>query len=602
MALEGCASFPFPRTALALSATLALAGLCLAPALMAQGGANRPAAAPEEPAEEGIPVTDQLVLARCGSCHTNDGKGNLSRISWERTTPEGWEQAIKRMVRLNGLSITPAEARSVVKYLSNSHGLAPEEAKPVMYLPEHRLVDETNIPNDTVHDTCSNCHAYGRALSWRRSKADWRLLANMHIYLYPQAENIFRRGSGAFGERPRNAAAGAAGQNANPAQPAPEPLDQALDLVAKSTPLHTPEWAAWHARMRAPKLAGRWLASAYLPGHGVYYGEFIIEPGSAEDEFKTRIKLKSVKDGSTLTRTGNGIVYTGYSWRGRSTAATKPGTAPDDLGREMREALWFNPNQNEAEGRWFWGEYQEFGFDVKLVRASAEPSVVTTDITSLKTGSSGVKVRILGDGFPAKVAPSDLDFGAGVTVARVLSSNAGEIVAEVNVAADAVSGRRDVAFRRSILANGIAVYDRIDYIKVTPEAGMSHLGSDTHPKGYQQFDAIAYNRGADGKSHTADDVELGPIEVTWSLEEFQAVYGDDDKGFVGTLSPTALFTPASDGPNPERKFSRNNYGDVWVVATAKNEKEKDGRPMSGKAYLVVTIPQYIHWDQPEVEQ
>ena len=66
----------------------------------------------EDPVEEGIPVTDALVISRCGTCHTKDAKGNLSRISWERTTPEGWEQAIKRMVRLNGLTITPAEARS----------------------------------------------------------------------------------------------------------------------------------------------------------------------------------------------------------------------------------------------------------------------------------------------------------------------------------------------------------------------------------------------------------------------------------------------------------------------------------------------------------
>ena len=158
-----------------------------------------------------------------------------------------------------------------------------------------------------------------------------------------------------------------------------------------------------------------------------------------------------------------------------------------------------------------------------------------------------------------------------------------------------------MAFGRSVLPNAIAVYDRVDYIKVTPEAGLSHLGSDVHPKGYQQFEAIAYNRGADGKAHTADDVELGPIDVDWSEEEFQAVYGDDDKGFVGHLSPTALFTPASDGPNPERKFMRNNYGDIWVVATSKTEKEKDGRPMTGKAYLVVTVPTYIKWDQPEVE-
>src|SRR3954471_13164034 len=55
---------------------------------------------PDEKPEEGIPVTSELVLSKCGGCHAKDDKGNLSRISWERTTPEGWEEAIKRMVRL----------------------------------------------------------------------------------------------------------------------------------------------------------------------------------------------------------------------------------------------------------------------------------------------------------------------------------------------------------------------------------------------------------------------------------------------------------------------------------------------------------------------
>jgi len=123
-----------------------------------------------------------------------------------------------------------------------------------------------------------------------------------------------------------------------------------------------------------------------------------------------------------------------------------------------------------------------------------------------------------------------------------------------------------------------------------------------HPKGYQQFEAIGYSNGADGKPHTADDVDLGPIDADWSVEEFMAVYGDDDKNFVGHLSETAFFTPAADGPNPERKFSRNNYGDVWVVATAKNEKDKNGKPLTSRSYLVVSVPTYIKWDQPEVSQ
>ena len=129
------------RTLLILA--IATGGVIQAPLAHAQ-----PALSPaSEETEPGIPVTDPLVIS-VRDLPRQGRKGNLSRISWERSTPEGWEEAIKRMVRLNGMTITPAEARSIVKYLATYHGLAPEEAKAVMYMPEHRLVDETNIPND----------------------------------------------------------------------------------------------------------------------------------------------------------------------------------------------------------------------------------------------------------------------------------------------------------------------------------------------------------------------------------------------------------------------------------------------------------------------
>jgi quinohemoprotein amine dehydrogenase len=561
--------------------------------VQAQRRGNPPPASPaaEEKPEEGIPVTDPLVIAKCGTCHTKDDKGNLSRISWERSTPEGWEEAIKRMVRLNGLTISPAEAKSVVKYLSTYHGLAPEEAKAVMYMPEHRIQDEP-VPSPAVQTTCMGCHPIGRGLSWRRSKEDWKLLTNMHVFLYAQADVAFR--SGFFGGGGNAALIAAAPGDAPPL------VDQSIDYLAKTAPLHTPEWASWRARMRAPKLAGRWLVTANIPGKGKYYGEMVMEPGSADDEFLTRVKLQSAKDGSTLTRSGQGLVYAGYSWRGRSKGSTPATAAPDDLSKEMREAMWISPDQLGAEGRWFFGEYQEFGADVKMVRASTEPTLVGVDRTMLKIGSQTNRIRLIGDNLPANVAASDLDLGSGVTVRRIVSHTPGEVVAEVDVAANAVAGKRDIALRRSVLEGALAVYDRVDYIKVLPEASLARLGSDVHPKGYQQFDAVGYQRGADDKLHTADDVELGPIDVSWSVEEYLSVYGDDDKDFVGTLSPTGLFTPALDGPNPKRKFSRNNYGDVWVVATAKNEKDKEGKPLSGRSYLVVTVPMYIHWDQPEV--
>ena len=150
------------------------ASLVVLPALLlveSQGnGQSAPAAEASKTApEEGIPVTDPTVLAKCGGCHTKDAKGNLSRISWERASPEQWEEALKRMIRLNGVTLTPAEAKAVIKYLSTYHGLAPEEAKPVMYLAEKRIQDETLIPNDTLRGACANCHPLARPLSWRRS-------------------------------------------------------------------------------------------------------------------------------------------------------------------------------------------------------------------------------------------------------------------------------------------------------------------------------------------------------------------------------------------------------------------------------------------------
>jgi quinohemoprotein amine dehydrogenase len=556
---------------------------------------NSPSSDPAKTApEEGIPVTSQVVTAKCGSCHTQDEHGNMLRLSWERATPEGWEEAIKRMVRLNGVQLTPEEARSILKYLATFHGLAPEEAKPVMYFAEHRMQDETNIPSDNVRGACVNCHAIAKPLSWRRSANDWKLLANLHSALYPQADDAFRLGimAGRFDlDRP----------HFDP--DAKMPVDEALAYLSKSAPLWTPEFSAWRARMRTPKLAGRWIVTAHVPGKGKFYGEMEVEAvKGTDDEFDTRVKLTSVKDGSTITRTGHSLVYAGYAWRGRSKGTPPANASPDDLGSDAREVLWISPDQSSGEGRWFWGQYQELGFDVKLQRASADPMLIEVDRPSLKTGSQGARVRLIAQNLPAQLDAADLDFGSGVSVRRIVSHTPAEVVAEVDVAAAAVPGKRDIVFRRAVLPSAIAVYDRIDYIKVVPDSALARLGSTRHPKGYQQFEAVAYQRGADGKPHTADDVDLGPIDATWSMEEFYSTYNDDDREFVGSLSAAGFFTPSSDGPNPQRRFSRNNYGDVWVVATAKNEKDKDGKALVDKSYLVVTVPQYIQFDQPEVGQ
>ena len=115
----------------------------------------------------------------------------MSRISWRRTTPEGWEFTVKRMIGLNGVQIEPAAAREVVRYLATNLGLAPEEAKAAAFETEKRMIDY-KYPDKEVTDVCTKCHSMGRVVSQRRARSEWELLIAMHRGLYP-ALAIFRR-------------------------------------------------------------------------------------------------------------------------------------------------------------------------------------------------------------------------------------------------------------------------------------------------------------------------------------------------------------------------------------------------------------------------
>jgi quinohemoprotein amine dehydrogenase len=170
-----------------------------------------------------------------------------------------------------------------------------------------------------------------------------------------------------------------------------------------------------------------------------------------------------------------------------------------------------------------------------------------------------------------------------VTVRRIVSSTPGEIVAEVDVAAAAPPGRRTVTFRSSTLEGALAIYDRVDYLKVEPDSSMAAFGSPAYPRGYQQFEAIAYQRGPDGRRQTADDLALGPVPASWSMETFYEV-DRNKQDHVGTLSPAGFFTPAATSPGA-------NY-DVWIIATAQTQTGPDGKALVGKSYLVVTVPTY----------
>jgi quinohemoprotein amine dehydrogenase len=589
MALFGSSALRLSLPKALALALLPVLFLCAAPAFAQDNNADsaKAASATKDAPEEGIPVHNALVVAKCGECHKQDEKGNLSRISWIRTTPEGWEGAMKRMIRLNGVTLVPDEAKKILRYLSDTHGLAPDEAKPVAYIAEQRLIDE-KVPNEDIAHACKACHALGRPLSWRRSADDWKLLVNMHIAFFPNVQST------AFLYPPRrgDAPPPAPGSDQRP------PVEQAIAYLSKNGPLHSPEWADWQAAMRDPKLDGRWLIYGTQPGKGRFFGEMQIST-TPDGRITTTSTVTFVREGNTLTAIGNSIVYTGYAWRGKS--KTKLMSAGFDVPSSIREVMSISRDQSQMEGRWFWGAYDEFGMDVTMRRAVEGPTVLGTNVSLLKAGSSGTEVQLYGDNFPQNVVLADLDFGSGVTVTKVVGAKPNVVTVSVDVAQNAIPGKRAVALRHSLAPAAFAVYDHIDYLKVSPQTAIAHLGGDEHAKGYWQFEAIGYANGPDGKPDTADDIELGPVPVQWKLEEFIASYGDDDTEFVGKLdADTGFFTPAKDGPNPKRKSSRNNYGDVWVVATAKPSGSET--PLVARSYLIVAVPQYIHWEQPEVTE
>jgi quinohemoprotein amine dehydrogenase len=152
------------------------------------------------------------------------------------------------------------------------------------------------------------------------------------------------------------------------------------------------------------------------------------------------------------------------------------------------------------------------------------------------------------------------------------------------VAEDAAPGLLDVRFKESVLPASFAVYDRVDYVKVMPESALASFSDAKHSAGYQQFEAIGYQRGADGRPHTSDDINLGPADVTWSIQVFYEGANTNAER-VGSIDQSGLFTPAPISP-------KANF-DVWAVATMRSEVDANGEPLTAKAYVVVTVPMYV---------
>ncbi len=501
---------------------------------------------------QGLPVKSELVQSKCGVCHRMDSEQRMSRISYQRKTPEGWEETVKRMMRIHRVQLSPKEAREIVEYLSDNQGLTASELEKVSYALELRE-DPEPVPNEAVKNACTTCHSYGKIAAQRRTKEEWLKLKDFLLAMFPTMVYQHRQIDW------------------------PAVADEALGYLAQQFPLETPEWN----REKGKPSPGNshWVVVGHELGKGDYVGQMAMK-STPDGTYQVQAALEFA-DGTKSTRTSKERCYGGYAWRG---------SAEWEGGKRAREVFHLSPAGDVLQGRSLLVDHPELGSDEVRYRSDGQARVFALFPKALKRGSANLELKIYGTNLPANPKKEDLNLGDGIRVTAIQEANAERIVAQVSVFPDAKIGRHEVRVGPTAAPDVLSVYDSVDYIRVFPQRGMARVGGVRTLKKFVQFEARAFSRGPDGVEGTEDDIEIGPVKATWGLEELHSDYGDNDLQYVGRIDQNGLFTPAEEGPNPERHRSAENVGDVWVAASYTPDGET--KPLKSRAYLLVSITAY----------
>jgi quinohemoprotein amine dehydrogenase len=494
----------------------------------------------------------QLITERCTSCHRTLPDGKLNRIDQARRTPDAWLMTLTRMERLHKVVLNDAERHTLVKHLSDTRGLAPEETRGFRYALEGRSDVIEAGHDEELMVICARCHSYGRIALQRRDAEEWRKLSHFHQGQFPTAE---------YQSRARDRDWWDIASTKVPAR------------FGELYPFSTPSWEAWRGRPRAD-LTGAWRVVGYRPGEGGYEGRADIAR-TGEDEYKVKMELR-YRGGKTTAGEGNAFVYTGYEWR-----------ASLDLGAErVAQVFALSEDGRELTGRWFRPDNDSLGAELRAVRMDAgTPRVLSMEPSSLKAGSE-TEVSIHGIGLEG-----DVDLGDGIEVVS-RKATPETVVVLARARKDAESGAREVKVGSAKASGLFTVYRKIDALRVEPAYAIARVGGGggTEPPAPVQFEAVAYLAGADGKGGTEDDVRVGVVPARWSVADFnEAAAKMQDAKFAGTITQNGLFMPSEAGPNPKRPFQTNNAGDLRVQASA-----ADGaRRVEGSAHLVVSVQRWV---------
>lgn len=590
-------------------------------------GETAPAADANKPQRRGIPVEDPLVHTHCARCHALDDKQYMTRISYLRKSPEGWSETIKRMGRLYGMQLSTTDAKQLVRSLANSHGLTRAEAERGLYESERRVHWSEENHDQDFRRACQQCHTLGRVLLQQRDGEEWQLLRATHVAMFPLARGQMGGGPPEDERRPNFGGGNAPGGGAQPpaggastqpaaganapgaggaspqgqgaggnrgrggnaptevafgANPTQTVGDRVLAKLAIDQPLFSPSWETWAKNKREVPLAGTWTVSGHEIGRGDLVGTAVLVRTDA-DEYEVTWKL-AFSDASVQTRAGKGVLYAGYSWRGRSQEQA-------DGARSWREVLLLDDAWTKLRGRLFTGDYDEIGVDVTLQRNVGRPRVLALGNAAIEVPKVGHRLEVYGESFAPGIAAGDFFVGEGITATAVERIDEQHVVLVVDVAAGTELGVRTVALRSDPAGADVTLYDTVDYIRIRPIQGLARTGGVKHPRQIERFEAVAMHRGKDEKPFTADDVDLFQVRPRWGLAEFKVRDDDDDIQYVGTIDPaTGVFTPNADGPNPQRKWQANNVGDVFVTAEIELDvpvrpappKKDEKKPEAGK--------------------
>ncbi|MCV6586957.1 MAG: quinohemoprotein amine dehydrogenase subunit alpha [Marinibacterium sp.] len=476
---------------------------------------------------------EQLVIDACGSCHAETETG-LSRIDGQRKSPEGWMMTVVRMQQSHGMYLDPEDRRAIVQYLADTQGLAPAETDGFRWALE-REPNVIEAVAEPLGSMCTRCHTEARVGLQRRTPEEWLLHVDFHVGNYPTIEYQ------------------ALGRDREWYKIAKEEI---APYLAETYPLQTADWDSWQGAEKAA-VAGDWVVLTDLPDAGEVYGTLSVTGDASPYEVSGDL---ITADGSSLPVSGTMNLYTGYEWR-----------ATLDIGGDTyRQVLAVSEDGGMLDGRQFLREMDSLGGRLLGVRADADDVILGTVPSAVPAGDA--VVQVVGAGLD--------DLSSDATVAANAHGAALTLATE---------GNGTVGFAAGDATGEIAHYASLDSIVVEPAFTIARVGggAETGPAVFPaHFRAIGMWNGADGVAGTDDDIRIGRVDASWSVDNLHEHAAHmKDAQYAGQMGDGGIFMPAVAGPNGERPFSTNNAGELTVQANAMGQ--------SADATLIVTVQRFI---------